>query len=69
VPKFVEKKEIKDQYKLYFCPFNVYMFMTYFYSVYERVIMAQELVQRKVEQDFLDDFSKNEWGTKFQNTK
>lgn len=42
------------------------MFMTYFYSIYERVIMAQELVQRKVEQDFHDDFSKKEWGTKFE---
>lgn len=42
------------------------MFVTYFYSVYERVILAKDLVKRKVDQDFLDDFSKQEWSSKFE---
>lgn len=60
MPKFINK------YKLYLCPVNVYQFMTYFYSIYERVLMAQDLVRRKVEQDFFDDFSKKEWSSKFE---
>jgi hypothetical protein len=42
------------------------MFVTYFYSIYERVILAKDLVKRKVDQDFLDDFSKQEWSSKFE---
>lgn len=45
------------------------MFMTFFYSVYERILKAQELVKFKVEQDFRDDFSKREWSAKFESKK
>ena len=45
------------------------MFMMYFYSIYERILKAQELVKAKVEQDFNDDFSNNEWSAKFQRKK
>jgi len=41
------------------------MFVTFFYSIYERILKAQELVRQKVEQDFLDDFSQNAWSVKF----
>ena len=34
------------------------MFLILFYSVYERILKAQTLVRRKVEKDFLEDFSK-----------
>ena len=43
--------------------------MMYFYSIYERILKAQELVKAKVEQDFNDDFSNNEWSAKFQRKK
>lgn len=43
--------------------------MMYFYSIYERVLKARELVAVKVEQDFKDDFSKNEWSIKFAKKK
>lgn len=58
-----------NQYKLFYCPLNVFLFMMYFYSIYERILKAQELVKGKVEQDFHDDFSNNEWSTKFQRKK
>lgn len=43
--------------------------MMYFYSIYERILKARELVAVKVEQDFNDDFSKNEWSAKFAKKK
>lgn len=43
--------------------------MMYFYSVYERVLKARELVAVKIEQDFNEDFSKNEWSQKFAKKK
>lgn len=43
--------------------------MMYFYSVYERVLKARELVAIKIEQDFNEDFSKNEWSQKFAKKK
>ena len=46
-------------------PLNIFMFMTYFYSIYERIVRAKQLVRNKVEQDFKDDFSQKEWSVKF----
>ena len=46
-------------------PLNVFMFMTYFYSIYERIVRAKQLVKNKVEKDFKDDFSQKEWSVKF----
>ena len=66
IPKFVQKKEAEDNYRLYYGPSNAFMFITFFYSVYERVLKARQLVKSKVEQDFKDDFSKREWAIKFQ---
>ena len=42
IPKFVQNKddEIEDQYKLYYGPSNAFMFITFFYSVYERILKA-----------------------------
>lgn len=59
IPKYIHDKNLPQdqQYQLYFGPANVFMFLTFFYSVYERVLKAQQLVRSKVEQDFLDDFS------------
>tara|TARA_B110000285_G_C15009291_1_gene555559 strand:- start:225 stop:932 length:708 start_codon:yes stop_codon:yes gene_type:complete len=42
------------------------MFITFFYSVYERILKARQLVRSKVELDFKDDFSKREWSIKFE---
>jgi hypothetical protein len=41
------------------------MFFTFFYSTYERLLKGQELVSKKVEQDFKDDFSQGQWSEKF----
>lgn len=41
------------------------MFMTFFYSIYERILKAEDLVRYKVQQDFRDDFSQKEWSIKF----
>lgn len=59
LPKFT------PEYELFYAPLNVYMFLTFFYSIYERVLKAEELVRAKVEQDFRDDFSQKEWSVKF----
>lgn len=53
------------EHKLMYAPLNVYMFIVYFYSIYERIIKAKELVKMKVVQDFEDDFSQREWRVKF----
>ena len=36
---------------------NMYYFMVYFYSIYERLCKAQNLIEKKVEKDLRDDFS------------
>lgn len=59
----------ENQYKLYYGPSNAFMFLILFYSVYERILKAQSLVARKVEQDFKEDFSKKQWSTKFEKKK
>lgn len=43
IPKYVQKKSEaeEDQYKLYYGPSNAFMFITFFYSVYERILKAQ----------------------------
>lgn len=67
IPQYDSSMQTEErQYKLYYGPLNVYMFMLYFSSIYERILKAQELVKSKVEQDFSDDFSRNEWSVKFQ---
>lgn len=55
----------REKYQLFYGPLNVYMFLVYFYSVYERVLKAKQLVEQKVIQDFKDDFSYQEWFQKF----
>jgi len=59
IPRLVSNPQIapEDRYQLFYGPLNIYLFLIYFYSVYERVLKAKELVSRKVTQDFKDDFS------------
>lgn len=68
IPRYVKDESMPpdERYQLFYGPLNVYMFMVYFYSIYERVIKAKELVTKKVIQDFKDDFSQMEWSLKFQ---
>jgi len=40
VPHFCKDAQPQQQYKLYYCPLNVYMFLMYFYSIYERILKA-----------------------------
>jgi hypothetical protein len=51
LPQYVQKDDLdpEKQYRLLYGPTNIYMFMTFFYSVYERILKAQELVKLKVE--------------------
>ena len=39
----------------------MYLFILYFYSVYQRIVKARDLVAEKVTQDFTDDFSERNW--------
>jgi histone deacetylase complex regulatory component SIN3 len=66
VPRF---ESGSNNYKLYFGPTNMYMFLVYFYSIYERVVKAYELVDSKIQQDFHDDFSKQGWASKYGNRR
>jgi len=43
------------------------MFLTYFYSVYERILKAKALIRRKIITDFDNDFSQKKWSIKFHN--
>ena len=45
LPKFVQHKEPKEKYKLFYGPLNIYMFLVFFYSIYERILKAEELVR------------------------
>ena len=47
IPKFVQKKDVADEdnYRLYYGPSNAFMFITFFYSVYERILKARQLVK------------------------
>ena len=51
MPHFVQDKSkpSAQQYKLLYSPFNVFIFLIYFYSIYERVIKAQAMVKQKVD--------------------
>jgi histone deacetylase complex regulatory component SIN3 len=37
--------------KLFFTPSNIFMFIKFFFSIYERILKAKELVREKVEAD------------------
>jgi len=63
VPPFVDRK--KNPYKLFYGPSNSYIFLTYFYSVYERLLKARFLIKKKIDQDFANDFSQCKWSIKF----
>ena len=38
-------------YKLLYAPYNIFMFFKYFYAMYERIVMAKQLIREKVTQD------------------
>lgn len=42
IPQFVSNSQLDNekQYKLLYGPTNVYMFLTFFYSVYDRILKA-----------------------------
>jgi histone deacetylase complex regulatory component SIN3 len=40
--------------KLFFAPTSIYMFLMFFFSIYERVLKARELVREKVKQDIAE---------------
>ena len=47
IPKYVQQKgaDEDEHYRLYFGPSNAFMFITFFYSIYERILKARQLVQ------------------------
>ena len=62
---FIPRLKKGGNYKLMYGPLNVYLFLVYFYTIYERILKAKQLVERKVLQDFKDDFGRMEWSAKF----
>lgn len=66
VPRFEQNE---NNYKLCLGPTNLYLFFLYFYSVYERVLRARELVEEKINKDFKDDHSCMNWSRKFSDVK
>ena len=48
---FLPHFETSNGYKLMYAPYNVFMFLKFFYALYERVVMAKQLVKEKVLQD------------------
>ena len=62
---FIPRLSDCNDHHLYYCPFNVYAFFVYFYSVYERILKAKELIKEKIQKDFEEDFSKADFRFKF----
>ena len=62
---FIPRFHNDNNHSLYYCPFDVYAFIVYFYSVYERILKAQELIKEKIQKDFKEDFSKADLRFKF----
>jgi hypothetical protein len=46
LPHYPEDK--KDQYQLIYGPSNMFLFMTFFYSIYERILKGKDLISEKI---------------------
>lgn len=49
LPHFPNEKA--EEYSLLYAPSNVYIFLTFFHAIYERIIMAQDLIKDKINHD------------------
>ena len=47
-------KDKKDEYNLLYAPSNMFMFITLFYSLYERILKAKFLISQKIKQDMAE---------------
>ena len=52
LPHYPEDK--KEEYSLIYGPSNMYLFISFFYSIYERILKAKDLVREKVALDIAE---------------
>ena len=52
MPHFPNEKA--DDYCLLYAPSNIYIFLTFFHAIYERVLIAKELVREKINLDIAE---------------
>ena len=45
---FPHFKTGSNNYKLMYAPYNIFMFVKFFYAIYERVVMAKSLIKEKI---------------------
>lgn len=49
-----------SDYCLLYAPSNIYVFLTFFHSIYERVLKAQDLIREKISQDIAEMSSQDQ---------
>jgi hypothetical protein len=52
LPHFPNDKP--DDYCLLYAPSNIFIFLTFFHSIYERVLIAKDLIAEKINQDIAE---------------
>jgi hypothetical protein len=52
LPHFPNDKP--EDYSLLYAPSNIYIFLTFFHSIYERIMMAKDLVREKINHDIAE---------------
>lgn len=52
LPHFPSDKA--EDYSLLYAPSNIFIFLTFFHSIYERVLKGKELIMEKIEQDITE---------------
>lgn len=43
-----------DNHSLLYAPSNVFMFLKFFYAIYERILKAKDLISEKINQDLAE---------------
>lgn len=54
LPFYKSNNESDEKYSLFYAPPNVFIFLKLLYSLYERVLYAQTLIQEKISQDLAE---------------
>lgn len=54
LPFYKGKSGAQEGYSLFYAPPNVFIFLKLFYSLYERVLIAQTLIKDKINQDLAE---------------
>lgn len=54
LPFYSNKAAEEENYQLLYAPSNVFIFLKLFYTLYERILIAQTMVREKINQDLAE---------------